>query len=165
MEKVYFYRQSLDIKLPSKRIEDGGYDIYPYFIEDYLIIPPHQTKLIPTGLKSVFDVSKTVILKERGSTGTKSIGQRAGVIDSGYRGEWLIPLTNHGEKFLIIAKKQFIESSFLPSEVYTVYPYEKAIAQAIFIDNFQMEVEEVDEDFINNSYSLRGDGKLGSSQK
>ena len=78
MRKIYFSKLYEDVKIPSKREEDAGYDIYPYFKEDYIMINPHETKLINTGLISAFDKDYVAILKERGSTGTKGIGQRSG---------------------------------------------------------------------------------------
>ena len=38
--------------IPSKEDENAGYDIYACFDEDYMVIPPHSTKLIPTGIAS-----------------------------------------------------------------------------------------------------------------
>ena len=65
--------------IPTKRVEDAGYDIYANFDEDYITILPHETKMIPTGIVSACDVDYCFILKERGSTGTKGMGQRSGV--------------------------------------------------------------------------------------
>lgn len=90
--------------IPTKRDEDAGYDIYPCFEEDYIIIPFHETKMIPTGIASAFTDDYVAILKERGSTGTKGIAQRCGVIDSGFRNEWLCPITNTTDKNIIISK-------------------------------------------------------------
>ena len=41
---------------------------------------------------------------ELGSTGTRGISQRCGVIDSGFRSEWMIPLTNLNKKPLVLVK-------------------------------------------------------------
>lgn len=78
MNKIYFSKLYEDVKIPSKRDEDAGYDIYAYFTEDYIVINPHETKLINTGLISAFDEQYVAILKERGSTGTKGMGLRSG---------------------------------------------------------------------------------------
>ena len=85
---IYFARLNDEVALPYKRVEDGGYDIYANFIDDYIEIKPNEVKLIPTGLVSAFNPKWVIILKERGSTGTKGIEQRCGVIDSGFSGEW-----------------------------------------------------------------------------
>ena len=78
MKTISFARINEEIKIPTKRVGDAGYDIYPHFQEEFMLIQPHETKIIPTGLYSMFDKDYVVILKERGSTGTKGIGQRCG---------------------------------------------------------------------------------------
>ncbi len=91
-------------RIPAKRDEDAGYDIYACFEEPYFRFEPFETKLVPSGIISAFPPEYVAVLKERGSTGSRGIGQRAGVIDSGYRGEWLIAMTNHNDRPLVIAK-------------------------------------------------------------
>lgn len=78
-DKLQFCLLSGDAMLPEKNDEDAGYDIYACFSEPWMIIQPHQTVMIPTGIASVFDKKYVAILKERGSTGTKGMGQRSGV--------------------------------------------------------------------------------------
>ena len=41
-------------------------------------IEPHETVLVPTGIASAFSSDYVAIIKERGSTGSKGIGQRCG---------------------------------------------------------------------------------------
>lgn len=163
MNKIYFSKLYEDVKIPSKREDDAGYDIYAHFNEDYIIINPNETKLINTGLISAFDKRYVAILKERGSTGTKGIGQRAGVIDASYRGEWIIPITNHNNKPIMIAKENII--NYLDSYSNILYPYEKAICQAVMVEVPKLEIEEVDNETILNMKSERMSGKLGSSNK
>lgn len=163
MNKIYFSKLYEDVKIPSKREDDAGYDIYAHFNEDYIIINPNETKLINTGLISAFDKRYVAILKERGSTGTKGIGQRAGVIDASYRGEWIVPITNHNDKPIMIAKENII--NYLDSYNNILYPYEKAICQAIIVEVPKLEIEEVDNETILNMKSERMSGKLGSSNK
>ena len=90
--------------IPNKREEDAGYDIYACFDEDYIIIPAHTTKLIPTGIASALSKEYYIQIEERGSTGSKGIKKSAGVIDSGYRNEWFIALSNVTNEDLIISK-------------------------------------------------------------
>ena len=123
MNKLYWAKVKPDAKIPQKRYEDAGYDLYPCFEEDYMVIEPHETKLVPLGVASAFDPEFVMILKERGSTGTKGIAQRSGVIDSGYRGEYMAPVTNLNTKRVVI-KKQNVEYK----EDAIIYPYEKAIS-------------------------------------
>ena len=175
--------------IPSKRDEDMGFDIYACFDEDYIIINPHETKLIPTGIASSCDSNYGFLLRERGSTGSKGIALRAGVIDSGYRNDWFVGLTNTTDELLIISKvdvqdiidnetrkidydedniKRFVDKKLsIDSRVSTalIYPYSKAIAQALIVPVPKTEVEELTYDELKAIKSERGLGKLGSSNK
>ena len=91
---VKFAKVRPTAKIPTKRVEDAGYDIYANFEEPFILINPHETKMIPTGIASACDTDYCFVLKERGSTGTKGMAQRCGIIDSGYRSEWFVPITN-----------------------------------------------------------------------
>lgn len=166
---VKFAKIREDAKIPSKRLEDAGYDIYPCFDADQIIIQPNQTTMIPTGIASACDVGFCFILKERGSTGIKGIAQRSGVIDSGYRGEWSIPITNVNSKPLIIAKStsEMIKnmSVSILGKYCTIHPYEKALCQALVIPVPEVEVEEYTYDELKKIPSERGSGRLGSSGK
>lgn len=157
-------------KIPSKRKEDAGLDIYMIMDEDYIILKPHQTVKLKTGLASVIENGYYVQLFERGSTGTKGIIGHSGVIDSGYRGEWIVPLANGNNYPLMIVKEEWLVS--LPSDViesfeknYILYPYEKAVCQAVVLPVPNCDVEEICLNDLNNFKSEREDGKLGSSGK
>ena len=163
MEQLYFAALWEGARIPTKREEDAGYDIYACFEEAYFRFEPFETKIVPSGIISAFPAAYVAILKERGSTGTRGIGQRAGVIDSGYRGEWLISMTNHNACPLMIAKKDYVASHDLPGCV--VYPYEKAICQALFVPLAILDAETVDAEKILAIPSERGTGRLGSSGK
>ena len=158
---LYFAKVKEAGIIPSKREEDGAFDIYACFEDEYMLLHPHETKLVPTGIASAFSSDYVALLRERGSTGTKGIGQRAGVIDSGYRGEWFVPLTNHNEKSLVITKKEVADHF----KDMIVYPYEKAIAQCIMVEVPKLAVEEISLDALQAMKSERGTGALGSSGK
>lgn len=176
--KIYFSKVKDNAIIPSKREEDAGFDIYACFDEDYMVIAPHETKLIPTGIASACDNGYCFILKERGSTGTKGIAQRCGVIDSGYRNEWFVPVTNVSNKWIVICKKTMTEEN-LKDAIWRerekfrdvlhfdiqCYPYEKAISQALVVPVPQTTVEEVPLDTLKSFESERGEGALGSSGK
>ena len=49
---LVFAKVRPDAIIPTKDTENAGYDIYANFEEDYLIIPPHETVLVPTGIAS-----------------------------------------------------------------------------------------------------------------
>lgn len=147
--------------IPSKRTEDAGMDLYACFEEDYILIQPHETKLIPTGIASACSEDYYFQLFERGSTGTKGMGQRCGVIDSGYRNEIFVPITNHNVKPLVITK----ENSEGLSEDYVTYPYNKAICQAVLLPVPKVNIEEISYEDLVKIKSERMMGSLGSSNK
>lgn len=151
--------------IPTKRDEDAGFDIYANFEDDFIIIDPHTTTLIPTGIASACDTDYCFILKERGSTGTKGIAQRCGVIDSGYRNEWFVPITNTTNKKIAIVKKDADYIFMRNTSGYTIYPYEKAIAQALIIPVPKVNIEELTYNELKEITSDRGMGALGSSGK
>ena len=161
MDKIYFAKVKEDAVIPSKREEDGAFDIYACFEEDFIIIAPHETKLIPTGVASAFSSDYVAILKERGSNGSKGIGQRAGVIDSGYRGEWFLPLTNHNNVPVVISKS---EEAFIKTP-HILYPYAKAICQCIMVEVPKLPIKEISYEELLKFESERGTGALGSSGK
>ena len=168
---VKFAKVRPDAIIPSKRVEDMGFDIYANFDEDYIMIRSHETKLIPTGIASSCEPKYGFLLRERGSTGSKGIALRCGVIDSGYRNEWFIGLTNTKDYPLFISKlcpeDTYIKhyGEYMPIEGGTVYPYSKAIAQALVIPVPDVEVKEVSYEELQQIQSERGLGALGSSNK
>lgn len=159
-DEIWFAKLKESAIIPTKRKEDAGYDIYPAFDKETIVIPPHTTCMIETGIMSAFSDEYAIILKERGSTGSKGIGQRCGVIDSGYRGEWLVPITNHNDYPLYITK---LENLHISDAV--IYPYKKAICQAILVPVINAKSIEKTTDELLNIESERGNGKLGSSGK
>lgn len=152
--------------IPTKRNEDAGYDIYANFEDDYMLINSHDTVMIPTGIASVCDTNYCFILKERGSTGTKGMAQRCGIIDSGYRSEWFVPITNTTDRMLFITKSDYLtklKAEYKEHAIY--YPYEKAICQALIIPVPTVDIEEVTYEELKAISSDRGVGALGSSGK
>lgn len=155
--------------IPSKTEENAGYDIYACFDKDYWLLKPHTTELIPTGIASALHKSKYIQLEERGSTGSKGIKRSAGVIDSGYHGEWFVAITNTNDFDLVIAKEPLYsnKNELLRKfgNMVIVYPYSKAIAQAIVHEVPRMNVSEVTYQDLLTITSERGTGSLGSSNK
>ena len=171
---VKFAKTKPNAIIPTKRLEDAGYDVYPCFDEDYIIIKPHTTVIIPTGIASACDTDYCFVLHERSSTGTKGMAQRCGIIDSGYRGEWGVPITNTNDVPIVICKKESITdfndfASILLSPYgeanYILYSYEKAICQALIIPVPEVEIEEYTYEELKAIPSERGTGRLGSSGK
>ena len=153
-------------KIPTKRSEDAGYDLYPCFEEEYMEILPLHTVMIPLGVASAFDEGYVIFLKERGSSGTKGMAQRAGVIDSGYRGEYMCPITNVNEKPLRIIKNTALnQMKKEDQEKYILYPYEKAVCQGVLLQAPNVESKEVSMEELLSISSRRMEGRLGSSGK
>ena len=152
--------------IPTKRVEDAGFDLYACLDEyiDWIYIPPHTSQLIPTGIASAFDSDWAVIFRERGSTGVKNMKINAGVIDSGFRGEYFISLYNGNDAPVYITKYMDGEQAPEPKNA-ILYPASKAIAQALIIPVPTVNVEEISYDELQNIPSERGIGALGSSNK
>ena len=148
--------------IPSKRDEDSDYDLYACFEEEELIIPAFSTLLIPTGLISAFDKNLGIKFEERGSN-TKWCGiVQAGVIDSGYRGEWVCAMYN-GNPVPVHITKAARETQRLEDRV--LVPYGKAICQFHVREILKTGIRELSPEEILAQSSARGSGKLGSSGK
>ena len=167
-EELIFAKVREEAKIPTKRTEDAGRDLYPCFEQDFIEIKPMCTKLIPTGIATAFSPKYYAQIQERGSTGSKGIKYGAGVIDSGYRGEWFVPITNCNNKSLMIVKKEHLDNLIFKDEFekrFLVYPYEKAIAQFVMLEVPEFEEKEISYEELQNIKSERGTGALGSSRK
>ena len=152
--------------IPTKREEDAGFDLYALYDEEYHVLEPHEVWLAPTGISTEFSKNWVLLLHERSSTGTKGIARRAGVIDSGYRGEIKVAIQNLNTKKLIFIKKTIEEEEVLKKENFKreevlFYPQEKAIIQGIFMYAPHTILEEVQE----LDVSERLEGGFGSTEK
>ena len=185
MDLIKFAKVREDAIIPSKEEGNAGYDVYANFEEDYMIIKPLETAMIPTGIASAFSSDYVVVLMERGSTGSKGMARRAGVVDSNFRSEWIAMITNSSNNPLIISKltlEELIEkygnensddvsikdsddtiSLYLTNP--TIYPYNKAICQALILPSPTLGVAEISYEELKTIPSNRGDGMLGSSGK
>jgi len=160
--KIQFAKVRKEAIIPTKEKENLGYDVYACFDTDTLKIRKGEVKMIPTGIASVIDEDYGVIIKERGSTGSKGLSVRCGVIDSNYRGEWFIAINNTTDHDIIIAKPNVPVTT---KEGDVIYPYTKGIAQAVIIPNIVADVEEITVEELEANKTSRGKGKLGSSGK
>lgn len=109
MDTIKFAKVKDNAIIPSKTLENAGYDIYGIFGDNSdknRIIKPHQTKLIPTGIACALPTKYYFQVEERGSTGSKGIKKSAGVIDSGYRGEIFIAITNTTNRYLVFGNEE-----------------------------------------------------------
>lgn len=160
-QTVYFAKTHPDAIIPSKDYENAGYDIYARFDEEEVIIYPNDIKPIPTGIASALHPKFVLIGKERGSTGTKGMAARCGVIDASYRGEIFIPINNTSNFPIVITKQP--ERDY--GDNVQIYPYTKAIAQLLLVPVPEVEVKEISYEELLAIPSQRGTGALGSSGK
>lgn len=148
--------------IPTKRIEDAGFDIYT--IEDGVTLAPQEKHLFSTGI--CYDISSGFYLLgfDRGSTGSKGLHLHCGVCDQGYRGEVFVCICNDNA-FPAVFTSEVSKVEMRDGKLY--YPTSKAIAQLIPMQMPLIESIEVGDDewekLKNNSE--RGEGKLGNSGK
>lgn len=99
MEKIKVKLLRPGAKLPTYGTEfSAGADLYACLEED-VTIAPGQTKKIPTGIAMELPIGCAGLIYTRSSLGTKkglAPANKVGVIDSDYRGEFLVFLHNHG---------------------------------------------------------------------
>lgn len=122
---------------------DAGYDIWS--IESGTIAPG-QSMAFKTGIATSFPSDWVGLISDRGSTGWKGLMKQAGIVDSNFRGEWVVKLFN---------------TSSTPIEIESVLinPNAKAMAQVVFTICGNEEVKIVDD----LEESSRGIKWLGSS--
>lgn len=160
---LYWAKVKENAIIPTKTDENAGYDIYACFDEDYILIYPFETISVPTGVAVAVNKDYYLQVQERGSTGIRGLKYGAGVIDSGYRGEIFIVLTNTNSFPVYIKKIDNAIKYEFPDAVF--YPYEKAIAQIVVHKVPKMNVHEVSYKELLNFESDRKTGVLGSSGK
>lgn len=146
--------------IPTKRIEDAGYDLYCCSDED-IIIEPHTTVLVPTGIACAVSEDYFLYLVERGSTGSKGMKRSCGVIDSGFRNEIFAAIYNGNDYTIIITDKV----SSVQKDKSLFYPKSKAICQGVILPVPKMDVREVSYEELLQYTSERGTSMLGASGK
>lgn len=168
-KEIYFAKIKTNAIIPSKKEEDAGYDIYACFDEDIIFLKPNETKLIPTGIAWASSPSFYLQIEERSSTGTKGIKKSAGVVDSGYRGEIKIAITNSNNRPLIFTNISEEDLNKNYSEMVVnnplIYSTKKAIAQGIIHRVENIKVNEISYEELLKIPSSRGDNGWGSSNK
>ena len=99
MDKIKVKKLRENAQLPTYGTEfTAGADLYACIGEDVTILPG-ETKKIPTGLAMEIPVGCAGLIYARSSLGTKrglAPANKVGVVDSDYRGEFMIFLHNHG---------------------------------------------------------------------
>lgn len=165
VDNIKFARKDDSVKLPTKRDEDGCYDIYAHITEDFKI-QPFCNRLVPTGLYSAFDKKYRIAIRERGSNTKANMITMAGQIDSGYRGEWFVSIYNGNEVPLILTDKvnkvTVVDSNGCEQ---LLVPTSKAIAQFAVEYVPVVNISEISVEELQKIDSERGTGALGSSNK
>ena len=156
--------QGENLKLfTSKREGDACFDVFANIPEgESILIPPLESRLIPTGIKTQFEPGYVFRLGERGSTGAKNMKVNAGFIDSNFRGEWFVCIYNGNDcRDLIISNEEKWRRDEYEEDNAIVHPIRKAIAQAWFSIALSPNFEDVN----TLSSSDREAKQLGSTDK
>jgi dUTP pyrophosphatase len=109
-EIIVRIRKASFASLPIKATEGAAmYDLYSH-LTTTLIIPPGETKLVPTGL--FFEVPKGYVMKIYSRSGTAlkglALGNCVGIVDSDYRGEVMGMLYNRTKKKMVVVNGERI---------------------------------------------------------
>ena len=92
---VYIEKMGDDIVTPVyARVGDAGMDIR---VNEDIVIKPHETKLVSTGIKVAIPIGYEIQIRPRSGMSLKTnlrIANSPGTIDSGYRDELKIIVTN-----------------------------------------------------------------------
>jgi dUTP pyrophosphatase len=161
---IKFCKMDNQAIIPTKRDEDAAFDLYAITSDEHILKPNCSTKFY-TGLKAIIPDDVWVLFKERSSTGSCGLSIRSGVIDSGYRGEWIVTMTNCSE-YTMIFTDETTKPYFNEEEKTWHIGLGKAIAQFIVMPKLEVSSEEIDEaSFSAAPKTLRGEGGWGSSGK
>lgn len=95
-----------NVILPKKaHPEDACFDIYAYIPNKYISIRPGQSALIRTGFKTEIPTGYYAPVYCRSGMGINRhlrLSNSVGIIDSNYRGEWMVSLYNDSDEEQII---------------------------------------------------------------
>ena len=130
-------------KIPTRgSVDAAGYDLYCAGINT-ITIQPNETVKIPTGIATEIPEGYFGAVFPRSGLATKQglrLANCVAVIDSDYRGEWLIPLHNDSEE------TRYVQAG-------------DRIAQVVFLPYATFDFETVD----SLDETERGDGGFGHS--
>lgn len=118
-----------DTVIPTKaHLTDACFDIYAYMNESFIDILPDHTAMIKTGFSTEIPEGYYCDIYARSGLGIKR-GLRpancVGIIDSDYRGEWIVALHNdsnevqrifHGDRIAQFAVKEVIPCELIVSD-------------------------------------------------
>lgn len=143
MEKIKVMKLRAGATLPTYGSEQSaGADLYAC-LEESVTIAPGETRFIPTGLAMELPMGTVGLLYARSGLACKrglAPANKVGVIDSDYRGEYIVALHNHGTESQVIAHGERIA---------------QLVITPVFTPGFQ------EADSLNET--LRGNGGFGST--
>ena len=143
MQKVNIKKLHKDAVIPTYGSKNAaGADLYAC-IDEAVEILPGETKMIPTGLSMEIPIGYAGFIYARSGLASKrglAPANKVGVVDSDYRGEFMVALHNHSNE------KQSVE------------PKER-IAQLVIAPHLTVMFNEVEE--LNDTE--RGSGGFGST--
>lgn len=171
--EIYFAKIRETAIIPTKKLEDAGYDLYADFDEDFFVIEPGKTKAIPSGIAIAFSSKYYIQVEERSSMAKIGIKKSGGVFDSGYRGEYFIMTYNTNKVPFVISKKTIdeladefeVNGRIYKKEDCLMYPKSKAICQLVLQEIPVLDEKEISYDELKQISSERGAGGFGSSGK
>ena len=96
---VNFVKLTDTAQTPTQGSEQAaGWDLYADLKDEMLLIAPHETVMIPTGIAMALPQGTFGAIFARSGLATKrglAPANKVGVIDSDYRGEIMVALHNH----------------------------------------------------------------------
>lgn len=148
MNRLYIKKLSPAAKHPTRATESSaGYDLYAC-IDHPLLVPARGRASVPIGIAVEIENGYAGFIYGRSGLGIKHgivPSNAVGVIDSDYRGEIMVGLSNHSD------------------EDYHIQPLER-VAQLVIQQVFTPEIAEIAESG-ELSYTARGSGGFGSTGK
>ena len=119
--------------------EAAGYDLYT---PEDVILKSRQLTKVPLDIQTAFTPGWVGLILDRSGLGVKGISRHAGVIDSDYRGNWIVALYNHSDSDIEIKRGE-------------------RVAQVVFVPIGIAEPEIVEQ----LPQTIRGSGGFGSTGK
>lgn len=104
--KLTFKKLSEKAIVPARATKgSAGMDVCAC-LDEPVTLQPGEIKMIPTGLTAQTDcIDVAMLIYPRSGLSARhgvSLANCVGVVDSDYRGEWYIPLINHGKEPFIV---------------------------------------------------------------
>lgn len=168
---LYFAKMDSQAVIPTKRDEDGGYDVHALIepretehegIVHEQLLEKDKVNFVGTGVASAMSSKYALSFQhERSSVAKNGMVVVAGLIDSGYRSEIKLMVIPMVKDILITSEVSEVEEY----EDVILYPYSKAISQFTILLVPEVDVMELPYDDLLSIASERRFGGWGSSGK